>query len=155
MTTTKKTDIHKWYLHTIAPKDKIIQKRVLDLDEWKSASNVHLYRSLSDEVCTKLLTYDAYHISNKDIFFPATDVQYNPIDIDLVIVPGRSFDTNCNRKGRGGGYYDRFLSLLSVCKRSYYIGLAYDSQVKEHMVSNAWDVPVDMVVTETTLYKRR
>ncbi|MCA9278368.1 MAG: hypothetical protein H6815_06890 [Phycisphaeraceae bacterium] len=36
----------------------------------------------------------------------------DPESIDVVLVPGLAFDTDCNRLGRGGGFYDRFLGAL-------------------------------------------
>lgn len=71
-------------------------------------------------------------------------------DLDLVIVPGIAFDINCNRLGRGKGFYDRF---LSSCK-AFKIGLAFDMQVLDRIVVESGDIPVDMVITETKILRR-
>ena len=135
-----------WYDNTPS---QIIQNKVLSTGAWKSAGNVHIYKSMNNEVATVELVRDAYHRSHKELHFPATNPLHNEMDIDLVIVPGMFFDHTCSRKGRGGGYYDKYLGLLNVCKQSYYIGLCFDKQVVEQLSDNSWDVKMDMVITET------
>ncbi|MBN1809264.1 MAG: 5-formyltetrahydrofolate cyclo-ligase [Planctomycetes bacterium] len=66
--------------------------------------------------------------------------------IDLVIVPGRAFDRNGHRVGRGGGYYDRLFSAMppSVAR----VGAAFECQVVDEVPRREWDARVDVVVTE-------
>ena len=70
----------------------------------------------------------------------------NPQTIDLVILPGIAFDRKGYRIGFGGGYYDRFKTRLR--NDSILLAPAYDFQVLEHIPAEAFDQPVDMVVTE-------
>lgn len=65
-------------------------------------------------------------------------------DIDVVIVPGLSFDRRNNRLGRGAGYYDRFLKNLSSCTTT--IGLAFDFQLTDRLPVDGHDVPVSCVI---------
>ena len=70
----------------------------------------------------------------------------NPLEIDLVVVPGVAFDINRNRIGYGAGFFDRFLkSTGSSCKK---IALAYEMQVLEQIPAEEHDIPVDMIITE-------
>ncbi len=66
--------------------------------------------------------------------------------IDLVLVPGIAFDRRGNRLGRGGGYFDRFLS--SIPQRIRKVALAYSFQIVERVPVTPQDVPVDEVITE-------
>lgn len=69
-----------------------------------------------------------------------------PSKLDVVIVPGSVFDINRNRMGYGGGFYDRFLVHTSAhCKK---IGICYDFQVLKDIPHEAFDVPLDLIVTE-------
>lgn len=65
---------------------------------------------------------------------------------DLVVVPGVAFDSMGRRLGRGHGYYDRFLADLSGSVVT--VGLAFSRQLVPEVPVDAWDVPVDAVVTE-------
>ena len=78
-----------------------------------------------------------------DIYEPCGDI-INPSDVDVVIVPGVAFDKKCNRLGRGGGFYDRFLVHMSAFK----IGVCPDSLLFDNIPSEQHDINVDMVVTE-------
>ena len=65
--------------------------------------------------------------------------------IDLIIVPGVVFDMKRHRIGRGGGYYDKF---LSNHLNSTTIGVCYDFQLKKHGVPHRLhDQKVDRIVT--------
>jgi len=68
-----------------------------------------------------------------------------PVDIELVTVPGIAFDAKGHRIGYGGGYYDRF---LRQCQKALWVGLAFECQLVEDVVSAAWDLPVHKIVTE-------
>ncbi len=69
-------------------------------------------------------------------------------EIDLVIVPGLAFDPQGNRIGFGGGFYDRFLSVVQAPK----IALAYSFQVLEKIEAGPHDVRMDKVVTDERVY---
>jgi hypothetical protein len=61
-----------------------------------------------------------------------------------VLVPGRLFDLYGTRLGRGGGWYDRFLSRLPASWPR--IGVAFADQIyAERLVRNAWDEPMDFL----------
>lgn len=64
---------------------------------------------------------------------------------DLVVVPGLAFDLKGFRLGRGGGYYDRFLS--RILSRNV-VGLAFSWQIVPAVPVDPWDVPVGAIVTE-------
>jgi 5-formyltetrahydrofolate cyclo-ligase len=70
----------------------------------------------------------------------------------LVVVPGLAFDRSGYRLGRGGGYYDRFLS-RPVADRV--VGLAFSWQIVDEVPRDPWDIPVDAVVTEKGVIRVR
>lgn len=70
--------------------------------------------------------------------------------IDLVLVPGVSFDPLGGRLGRGAGFYDRFLSTARARK----VGVCLDEQVVEEVPMGAGDVRLDVLVTPTRVYRR-
>jgi len=74
-----------------------------------------------------------------------------PEEIDLVICPCSSFDECGHRLGMGGGYYDRF---LPSCTKATVIAVAFETQKSEMVPARAWDVPVEMVVTEQRVIDR-
>lgn len=66
-------------------------------------------------------------------------------DIDLILVPGVGFDKRGNRLGRGGGYYDKFITRLG--RKTLLVGVGYDFQLVEEVPANRWDKRLDYVVT--------
>lgn len=64
----------------------------------------------------------------------------------LVLVPGRAFDRQGFRVGRGKGYYDRFLG--SIDSSIVTVGVGYACQLKSGLPHEPWDVPVQIVVTD-------
>jgi len=71
----------------------------------------------------------------------------DPKIIDLIIVPGLAFTKSGYRIGYGGGYYDRFLPTLD--QKPTTIALALDFQIVDSLPLDDFDVPVDMIVTES------
>jgi 5-formyltetrahydrofolate cyclo-ligase len=66
--------------------------------------------------------------------------------LDLVIVPGLAFDAQGHRLGRGGGYYDRFLSRLRP--ETSKVALVFDFQLVDRVPRIDHDVAVDIIVTD-------
>ena len=74
---------------------------------------------------------------------PQTPTYKGPID--LMLVPGVVFDVHRHRIGRGGGYYDKFLSKHPFAKK---IGVCYSFQLKRHTIPHyVHDRKMDRVVT--------
>lgn len=72
--------------------------------------------------------------------------------LDAVLMPVVGFDRHGNRLGMGAGYYDRALRHLRGGSRRWrrprLVGLAFTCQQVESIVPSAWDIPLDVVVTE-------
>lgn len=66
----------------------------------------------------------------------------------LLLVPGLAFDPHGARLGRGGGHYDRGLARHPHGLR---LGLALDADLCAAVPRDAWDQPMDVVVTERRL----
>ncbi len=66
--------------------------------------------------------------------------------IAAFILPGRAFDRQGRRLGRGGGFYDRALAAAPGLR----IGLAWDIQIQdEDLPEEAHDLLMDAIVTES------
>ncbi len=119
------------------------------LDKWNERKKFFLPRV--NGVNLEILPYDksrlqlgAFHIEEPD-----GDDVCDVKDIELIIVPAIAYDKFGNRVGRGKGFYDRLLCNTSALK----IGVAYDFQIVEEIDSEGHDVKVDMIVTDTGVYK--
>jgi len=71
--------------------------------------------------------------------------------LDLVLVPGVAFDPAGRRLGRGGGFYDRFLA--GVPARTAVMGVCFGCQVVDEVPSEAHDVRVGGLVTESGVHR--
>ena len=61
----------------------------------------------------------------------------------LVLMPGLAFDRDGHRIGYGGGFYDKFLAAEPDHPT---VALCYDFQVLDHLETEEFDIPVDMVL---------
>jgi 5-formyltetrahydrofolate cyclo-ligase len=144
--------------------------RLEGLDLFKQAKSISLYHALPGEVETSAFiekweetktiflplvegndlyfhTYKGKHYLQRGAFGimePERENSCSTEQIDLIIVPGIAFDRQCNRMGRGKGYYDRLLTTLPIPK----IGLCYHFQLVDKIPTEPFDIPVDMVVTD-------
>ena len=132
-------------------------------DFFKKSRNVMLFSSLPDELPTHNVIEHWPRVSGDDIevikyepgtlkqgsfniMEPATGEVVDPSILDLVIVPGVAFDHNCNRCGRGKGYYDRFLSQTHAVT----IAVCFDCQlVSEPLPVEPHDIPAQHLVTSS------
>lgn len=136
-----------------------------------ASHTVLMYHSLSDEVQTHAFVEKWYkvkkvllpvvrgdilelrHYTGKDcleigafnIEEPSGKDFKNYHEIELGIIPGVSFDHYGNRLGRGKGYYDKLLPLLT---HAYNIGICYSFQAREKIPAEPFDRKMDEVWTE-------
>ncbi|HHU78837.1 MAG: 5-formyltetrahydrofolate cyclo-ligase [Caldicoprobacterales bacterium] len=160
-----------------ASRSRSIEKRIRDLQAYRHASTILIYVSFRNEVDTKPLIQKAIEegkrvavpvsipegkvllpcqITSLDDLIPGTwgileppEEKQRRIDvseIDLTIVPGLAFDRCFHRLGYGAGYYDRFLP--SLRKDAVKIGVGYDFQLLKKLPVEAYDVPLDGIVTD-------
>jgi len=76
-------------------------------------------------------------------------------ELDLVLMPLVGFDDRGNRLGMGGGFYDRSLEFLrhrAHWRKPHVLGLAYDFQRINGLEPDAWDIPLQGVVTDRAVY---
>lgn len=72
--------------------------------------------------------------------------------LSLVLLPLVGFDTQGNRLGMGGGFYDRSLaSLARHPRRPLLIGMAHECQRVPALPTENWDWPMDGILTDRGL----
>jgi len=158
-----------------------IRKHFLALPEFQRAGRVMLFASMPDEVDT-LKIIDAALGMGKEVYLPkvarrprrmliccihglddlhpgaygipepGSSETILPAGLDLVLVPGRAFDCRGNRLGRGGGFYDRFLTHPGL--HADIFGIAFNCQILAFLPHDIGDVPVRHVVTESGIIGR-
>ena len=99
----------------------------------------------------KLSSFDELEIGAYGILTVknAADKIIDAKNFDCIVTPGLAFDANCNRLGKGGGYYDKFFVNAVNAKK---IALAYDCQLVEKIPVAPYDVKVDVVITPNKFF---
>ncbi len=156
----------------------IIYNKIILLDEYRSAENILLYFSCSNEVFTdKIIKHSLYLrknvylprcIDSETIRFykiydiselkrgmygisePMGDEEYKNDKSSLCIVPGICFDKSGFRLGYGKGYYDRFLSNFPGST----LGIAMEDFVLDRLPVFKTDISVFKVVTDKNIYEK-
>lgn len=80
---------------------------------------------------------------------PVSAVECEAEKLDIVILPLTGFDAAKNRLGMGGGFYDRTFAFRKKSAKPLLIGVAHACQQLENVPVEAWDVPLDFVVTDS------
>jgi len=157
----------------------LICGRVINSGIFFSSHAIGCYLPVSDEVDTRSIIERGWR-ANKRIFVPVlrkrgkmsfreinseTVLERNqygvwePVSgefissrqLDIAIAPTVAFDSQNNRIGMGGGYFDRCFSYLRYRKnwlRPKLIGVAFDCQKVEKISPNAWDIRLYRVFTD-------
>ena len=101
---------------------------------------------------------DTWYQNRFGIFEHAARERRRASQLDVLFLPLVAFDAQGNRLGMGGGYYDTSLAYLRtrrVFRKPKLIGVAYDFQRVSTLPSEAWDVPLDAVLTDRAWYRFR
>ena len=147
---------------------RAVFSKVETLSEFKSAENILLYWSTSDELSTHEIIEKWSNrkqiilptiVGDKLIlkpYMPGQNMKKGALgiwepdtvdtfteNIDLMIIPGIAFDSDKNRLGRGKAFYDRFLANKSLVK----IGVGFDLQLLPRIPSEKSDIKMDKVIT--------
>ncbi len=158
-----------------ATKSRIIRGKLEGLLQFISAKKIMAYVSTKEEVNTHDLIKDCIQKGQTiclpkvdgneikiiqvssweqlesgafNILEPTSDDEaINPEDLDLIIVPGIAFDRRGHRLGFGRGFYDRILKKTTA----YKVGLAFHEQIIDEIPNEEHDVPMDLIITDTSL----
>lgn len=81
---------------------------------------------------------------------PTQTLKMDPVDMELLLVPGLVFDEEGYRIGYGGGYYDRFLEgrEMKTCS------LCYDFQLVRNLPHDSFDIPVNYIISPLKTIKK-
>lgn len=74
---------------------------------------------------------------------------------DFMIVPMLAFDENCHRMGYGSGQFDRTFADLKKIQKFRAIGIAFEAQKFDAVPVDQHDYILDMVVTESHVYRKQ
>ena len=81
--------------------------------------------------------------------YPASS---DPVVPTVVLLPLNGWDEAGYRLGYGAGFFDR--TLASMTKRPIAIGVGYELGRMPTIRPQAWDIPMDWIVTERGVYRR-
>ena len=152
--------------------DGLLRERFLALDAVERAHTLLLFYGMGYEVDTRPLL-DALRAQGKRVLLPRClpghrmeARLYDPArlkqhrygmwepeescpiaeknEIDLILVPALCYDWQGGRMGRGGGFYDRYLTDFGGVT----VGLCRGALLCESVPTDPWDRPVQCVLTE-------
>ncbi len=121
--------------------------------EWANSVDVVVVEPTLDTHGLRFAVHDdlAATVLNRYGMLEPADPIWVPIDqIDVIFVPLVLFDAQCNRAGRGGGWYDKTLAQRS--DSTVLIGIAYEGQKVDVVPTRAADIQLDQIITEERTY---
>jgi 5-formyltetrahydrofolate cyclo-ligase len=97
------------------------------------------------------LVTNRFGIPEPDVSGPS---RLRAAEMHVVLVPLVAFDDAGNRLGMGAGYYDRAFGFRrSAAAPPILVGVGYEFQRVPPLQAQAWDVPLDAVLTERGLQR--
>ncbi len=152
-----------------ALQEELVNAAIMASPEWRDAELVLLYKHKGAEFSINSLGNAAFR-DGKMVCFPRVDGEalgvhrvdgwrdlapgaygidepsenapvVDPLDVDLVVVPGLAWTEDGHRLGQGGGFYDRLLPFVGGTK----FGVGFDLQKVLELPVDEHDVGVDKV----------
>ena len=157
-------------------------KKIAHLEQYRYAKHIALYQAVNGEIDLRSIwrsaplqgKYCYFPALNDDgtlAFLPATPASIfhkNRFDIEepviersqavlpenlsIMFIPLVAFDLHGTRLGMGAGYYDKTLALS---RPPLLVGVAYEFQRQSFIEPEAWDIPLDVIITEQAVYWRK
>lgn len=155
--------------------ERRIYENVISHPLYEEAEEIYCYVSFQDEVSTEMLLEHAWKIGKKvavpkiivdnfgkymEFFYidsreelsigyygilePESEKKAEGRKV-LVIMPGMAFDTNLNRIGYGGGFYDAYLEKHMEYRR---MAIAFSVQCVEKIPAEPYDIRPEVLITE-------
>ncbi len=160
---------------------RMITNKILNLPEYSNSHVIMAFLSMDVEydttelinkaiesgkiVCAPKVDWDSWSMqpvkiaNSEDVIIdshnlkePKGDEQISANEIDLILVPGLAFDVRGHRLGRGGGFYDTFLSRADV-KRAIKLAPTFDCQILPSLPIGNKDMSVDIIITPHKLLR--
>ena len=140
--------------------DRSIAAHLLAMPEYQEAQTVFCFVSTPREINTRPILEDILR-SGKQLCVPlcvdkgvmetrlVTDLSQLRPDIDFAVLPCTTCNHLGQRLGKGGGYYDRFLSHY----RGGTVLLCREKLIREEIPLEPHDYPIPWVLTERGLYE--
>ena len=122
---------------------KLLEKKnfKVSLPIVKQNNQMNFYRWSNDDPL-KINKFGIPEPVSSKIFFP-----------DILLVPLVAYDSNLNRLGYGGGFYDRYIEKIEKIQKVIKIGLAFSFQKISSVPINNYDKRLDFIITEKEILK--
>ena len=158
----------------IASRSTTLAAKLYETPQYKRAESLYAYLSFNQEVRTEPIIRQAWangkrvavpkvvgnemvfiwiesfdNLAPQGAFHILEPIENGPVAEDetaLILMPGLAFDPQGHRVGYGGGYYDRY---LAAQPNHPTLALCYDFQLYDHLDVDDYDVPVDIIITDT------
>ena len=145
-------------------KSREIVESLKSITDWSQVKNFHYFEpiaGLMEPDISGLVTYleDTYpdmklftpRLIGKDWDLVAVKGGEAPAEFDAVLVPMLGFDSELNRIGYGGGYYDKFLASQSSTNK---IGVCFEIGKVDKIPTESHDIQLNVIITEVDSYSR-
>ncbi len=155
-------------------RDEIICRKILAMEEYQTAkvvagfypvgSEVNITAVLKEAMENRILllpvcisdgimqlrrvtSFDRLEKGKFNIPEPGKDCElFEAESVDFMLVPGLAFDSEGNRIGYGGGYYDRIICRLS--ESCITCGVGYSVQYTNRLPSEKYDMKIKKFISE-------
>jgi 5-formyltetrahydrofolate cyclo-ligase len=154
-----------------------ITEKLLNADWYESSTQILVYSAIRSEVNLSAFIEQAWK-DGKNLYFPKVegeDMEFYRADswehlapgtfgvmepvtgerlprmipfLTPILVPGVAFSKSGQRIGYGKGYYDKYLTANQKNKRLAAIGIAYAFQIVEPFETDAFDYPMQDIITD-------